>query len=201
MICTLAIDPGATGGAVLLGPEGVHARAAWSWVQRRRRRETVYELRETLDGLSVHKEQVVSLSAVSTQIRQRCSFEPFDLVVEDLFIPSLPPFLRRNSEEADKYLGRCASVIALAEHTGQVYGPIVGVAQSVRRVLASEWRPSVLSIAPNASSDRAEREAIRVLTGFAPLVSGLGELGHDPHVAEAACMARWGWATNPRRNQ
>ena len=67
------------------------------------------------------------------------------------------------------------------------------------RVVASAWRPLILGLPASVSSDVAEQTAIRVLSGRRPLISGLGELAKNPHVAEAAMIARFGWVKQRER--
>ena len=85
-----------------------------------------------------------------------------------------------------------ASSLALAEYAAQVYGPLLEHADGdVLRPLAGRWRARVLRL-PRCSAAAAERYAVAA----APLlVSGLGRLGAVGHVAEAACLAYYGWAT------
>lgn len=182
---TLAIDPGHIGGAVLLDPTGRRVLLAWAWARSERIGGTVYRLRRQ-HGTTI---EPATLHDVGERIRkdmaQLCP--EYHLVVEGLFCPA-----QGEHEELHKYLGRVSRVIELAQAAALVYGPLLSEAAQVDRPLASQWRPEVLQLSGSCSSDLAEERAMAALSGDRPLVVGLGELAHDPHVAEAACQAVWG---------
>jgi len=186
MIPTLAIDPGATGGAVYLDADGRTVLGAWHWVRRKRKAGTVYVLRSVVVGHELPVVGYEHLGSVGLAMFDATAGTwPVLLVCEGLFIPR-----RKRGEQEAKYTGRVRSTLELAESAALVYGPNLTNASELLRPTAAVWRPAVLGLPANASSDLAERMAIQ-LAGAT--MTGLGELGSDPHVAEAAAMARWGW--------
>ena len=98
------------------------------------------------------------------------------VVVEQLFVP------RQASP---------ATFLPLAEETGALVASLRPLGDGeVLRVLASQWRPAILGLRANVSSKAAEAAALAACRGG--LVRGAEEVA-DPHLAEAAMIARWGW--------
>lgn len=205
MIPVLGIDPGKVeGGAVLLASDGKTALAAWHWIERRRKAGNVYVVREQW-GDDFDSCDVSTLHHIGEGLRRITTSESgaFDLVVEALFVPRLPGSAlagRMSRAEVQTFMGKARRVHALAEAAALVYGPCLAYASGPPlRVLASAWRPLILGLPASVSSDVAEQTAIRVLSGRRPLISGLGELASNPHVAEAAMIARFGWVKQRER--
>ncbi len=189
MLPTLAIDPGATGGAVYLDADGRTVLGAWHWVRRKRKAGTVYVLRSVVVGHELPVVGYEHLGSVGLAMFDATAGTwPVLLVCEGLFLPRPPAGATK--AVMDRHMGQCRSVLTLAESAALVYGPNLTNASELLRPTAATWRPAVLGLPANASSDLAERMAIQ-LAGAT--MTGLGELGSDPHVAEAAAMARWGW--------
>ena len=204
MIPVLGIDPGKVeGGAVLLAADGKTALAAWHWIERRRKAGNVYVVREQW-GDDLDSCDVSTLHHIGEGLRRITTSESgaFDLVVEALFVPRLPKSAlagRMSRQEVQTFMGKARSVHALAEAAALVYGPLTPYGAHLVRPLASAWRPLILGLPASVSSDVAEQTAIRVLSGRRPLISGLGELAKNPHVAEAAMIARFGWVKQRER--
>jgi hypothetical protein len=177
---TLAIDPGRDGAAVLLAPDGRRAVLAWAWYQRKQAGAHVYDVEMVGPWEGLQERRCRSLPSVGRELLHGAlEHGPFLLVVEGLFVPTY-----RAPEGA----------LVLAEEAALVYSALIEEALSIERPLASEWRGEILGLGGNTSSAVAERAAIRACTQIRPLlVEGLGELATQPHVAEAACMARWGF--------
>lgn len=199
----LGVDPGHTGAAVLLAADGRRALLARAWTRRERKGSDVYEIYRCTESERV----VPSLHAVGalivTDALRALEYVPtlhldnpcaYRLAVEGLFArPGL----------------ELHGVVSLAEATGELMGPLRGLALETLRPKASTWRPAVLGLPANGPSVDAELAAWRALAcGRPPLVEGLDvwlartTITHRsvrrehpawPHVVEAACIARWGW--------
>lgn len=95
-------------------------------------------------------------------------------------------------------------LVELAEATGEVMGPLRnGAIGEVPRPKAATWRASVLPKRWGRSSEEAERAALLVCRTLYPSLGAFLNATPDgdgrlvptwPHVCEAACIARWGWA-------
>lgn len=199
---TLGIDPGLEGGAVLLHPGGSVAVAAWRWRRPKGRNPQGFYVQTIEGGLPLggtpHRDgtrRVGTLHEVGELLRNRLSGLVV-LVLEGLFVPR-----RRGGQTMQAYHGRIRHVLTLAEAAAEVAGPVKARAVEVYRPTAAEWRPSVLGVARTASSDLSERVACQAMQASRPLVAGLGPLASDPHTAEAACMARWGWVQQQQADQ
>ena len=203
LLPVVAIDGGHVGACVALDETGRRALFAYSWARRKRKGGTVYSL-STAEGALCDR---TNLHQVGIEIRNqldRLQIFRHLLVVEGLFVPrpssqaaadlARPRRQQRRDGPGAKYLGQVSSVFKLAEAGALVTGPLLSRAVGdVERPLASKWRPAILGLPANCSSDESEALAIRMVTeARPPLVSGLGDLGLNGHVAEAACQARWG---------
>lgn len=187
----LGVDGALDGGAVLLAPSGRRAMG-WGWRRRERKAGVVYVLRSAGYGCTPRTVDLPSLHEVARQIADVAA--GYQLVVEDLFVPHPSDEDLETKEALTRYLGRVRSTQALAEAVGEIVGPLRGRAEGeVQRVVASTWRKVVLGSGSLSSSVSEERAIELVTRGRPPLIEGLGELAQDPHVAEAACIARWGW--------
>lgn len=196
MTAILGVDPGADGGAVLLDPTGRRAVVAWSWRQRKRRGAVVYVLEVVEGGASAAAPTPRdTVHGVARTLQRAAKAQPYALSLEGLFVPRPPNGLvcRRGEKRTEAFLGRSRHVITLAETTGQLLGPLASHAEAVWRPTAAVWRTDILGLPRNISSDAAERVAVAAMEGLIPMVADLGELSCDPHVAEAAAIARWGW--------
>jgi hypothetical protein len=187
----VGIDPGKDGGAVVLAPDGRTALAAYRW---RHSMRGWFNVRRVRRNQATPDARVSCLHSIGAAIAAELGGREAVLAVEGLFSPR-----PAKGKPADgKYLGQVARVIRLGEYAGQVFGPVQQYAAVTLRPSAGQWRPMVLGIAPNTESKKAEAAAILALTRVRPpLVVGLGELAKDPHVAEAACIARFGWLKKP----
>lgn len=212
LLPVVAIDPGHEGACVVLAADGKTAVATFAWIRRKRKAGPVYVVdygRSDWDGKQVEFEfddlnQVGRRIAREVNAPDSMATDSHLLVVEGLFVPrpSQAAALdlarpRRQQGFAGgagaKYLGQVARVLKLAEAGALVAGPLLSGAVSVERPTAGKWRPAILGLPANASSDDAEALAIRMMTAAKPpLVAGLGDLARNPHVAEAACIAKWG---------
>jgi len=166
----LGVDPGRTGGAVLLGSDGLSVLGAWKW----RKSSERYIVRNALDGALINRVDCMGevgavLCCEATELQW-----PSSVVLEKLFVP-------RGGKVSP------ASFVTLAEDTGMLAWALRSLAP-LERPSAGEWRAAVLGTPRNTSSDKAEAAAMfyceRALGMARPT---------SPHVAEAACMARWGW--------
>ena len=104
---------------------------------------------------------------------------PDAMAVEGLFVPRHPS----------------KGTITHAETTGRVLGSAERWCITIFRPKASEWRPMILGLRPNCSSDDAERAAMMalmpkrgILQGYRDLPRGIRD---SMHVAEAACLAKY----------
>ncbi|MCK5495414.1 MAG: hypothetical protein V3S93_02505 [Methyloceanibacter sp.] len=175
----IGIDPGADGGAVILQADGQTALDAFRW----RKGVGGYNVR-SIYGPST---KVPTLAHVGDRIARAFGHKVW-LGVEGLFVP------RPNPGHLHVHPGQIRHVLTLAENAALVYGPMLGKAERVERPTAAVWRPAILGIARNASSKSSEAAAIAACTKMRPpIVTGLRDLGEDPHVAEAACIARYTW--------
>ncbi|MCK5090504.1 MAG: hypothetical protein KAQ88_11050 [Hyphomicrobiaceae bacterium] len=183
----VGIDPGRDGGAVVLAPDGRHVVAAYRWRHSVRGWFNLRTIAANQPGPTV---RVGSLGDVGAAIERRIAGRDVVLCVEGLFVPRPD----KGKKPGAKYLGQVARVVTLGEYAGQVFGPAARHASVTFRPSAGQWRPLVLGIPASSPSKFAEEHAITALTrARPPLVVGLGELAKDPHVAEAACIARFGW--------
>lgn len=175
-LSTLGVDPGRTGAACLLGPDGRTVLRWWTWCYRRRKAGDVYVVEEgERGGTPPPRREIWTMGGVGTLIAGHPAIRgPVLVVLEQLFVP------RAASP---------ASFLTLAEDTGELKGALRGAGEVVR-ALASTWRPAVLGLPRNASSDASEAAAMAACRGG--LVRGLEDVV-SPHLAEAACLARWGW--------
>lgn len=174
----VGIDPGHNGGAVCL-VDGV-ARHAWRWRRYGRKRPPSYvvsgepgtrRLHCVIEGIvdlaETHRPHVIGIASV-----------------EGLFV----------------HRDRTNGVLELAETTGKVLGVLEAYVDTIVRPLASEWRPRVLGLRGNVASDLAESTAVAALNAKRGIVEGWtanipAELRRDPHVCEAACIARFAMVT------
>ena len=199
---TLSIDPGKDGGGVELDM-GRRVRSAWKWRTRDRKAGRVVVLEAIFDPLqsggSQHVWELPNVAAVGRTIAttlegmRRNPLGRYCLVVEGLFVPR-----NRDGKLSKKaFLGRVRHTVTLGETTGMIMGPLLPLAGEVLRPTAAEWRPLVLGLKRNVSSKIAEDVAKRACSpaSSSPLVVGLGYLGDDPYVCEAACMGRFGHST------
>lgn len=191
-LCTLGVDPGLDGGAVLLGPDGRRVIDVWAWQQIGESKTRWNYWRGELGPW-----ELPSLFEIGADIARICegTGHPWQVYGEGLFA----------------WQGRLEVVVPLAEATGELLGPLRVSAAQVVRPLARDWRPVVLGGHAYQSSDLAEENAWhRCAVGRPRLVEGLERgpwlerktvkrKGHEievpawPHVLEAACLARFGW--------
>lgn len=172
----LGIDPGHEGAAVLLDPGGRLALASWSW--QRMEGRTVrppYVLQSTV----APECERASLHAVGCDIAwhmHELGLAPA-MCVEGLFVhPEL-------SKETAIELGRTVGLLT---------GPLLGViSEQLPSPVARTWRPAVLGIPSNSSSEKADAAALRWVVTMG-LAESLGALANVPHVAEASGIATWG---------
>ncbi len=167
---------------MLLAPDGRTARRAWSWRTLRRKAGPVLRLTAHGPGHATHRDPTTEHAThhgIGLQLADALPGPPVVLVLEGLFAP--------------RGGGRAASAMRLAYTTGLLAAPLLPCSRVLLRPRASTWRPAVLGCKPTAASDAAERLAMDALRADPPLVSGLAHLADDPHLAEAACMGRWGW--------
>lgn len=189
----LGVDPGAEGGAVLLDVDGRTVLDWWLW-RPRDRKDEARGWALWGHGWADWTEHV-SLSELGDEIAEDVDRQLeaglVSLVVEGLFVPRPRDGLTcwRGQRETEAYLGRVRSTLTLAENTAELMGPLRAAAVEIHRPKASTWRAAVLGLPRNVASDVAERTAIALCRAT---LRGLEEVEH-PHLAEAACMAKWGW--------
>lgn len=173
---TLGVDPGRTGAACLLASDGRMVLRWWTWCHRRRKAGDVYVVEEgARGGTPPPRREIGTMGGVGTLIAGHPTIRgPVLVVLEQLFVPRM---------------ASPATFVTLAEDTGELKGALRG-AGDVVRALASTWRPAVLGLPQNASSDASEAAAMAACRGG--LVVGIEDVV-SPHLAEAACLARWGW--------
>lgn len=178
-IYVLGIDPGHDGGACLLEPSGRRSRRAWTW-HRTRRSVQPYDFctddaeRQPFEG------QQPTLYGVGCAIARELQQLPWPvaLIVEGLSVH------RKASPDVAIELGRTVGLLT---------GPLLpSISRVLASPLASSWRPVVLGIAGNASSEDSERAARRMCEATG-LSHGMGSLIENPHACEAMAIARMGW--------
>jgi len=170
----LGVDPGVNdGAAVLLDPTGTQAMGAWAWHAIIRDRRRAYELRSSDRPTGIERTLHGCGGAIARGVRSALNGAPWLLVEEGLF-------------------GRGLTLDVLADARGELCGPLRATSRLVAdplRPRASSWRPAVLSIPGRTGADTASAMAVARV----PLIiRGLGTMGHNEHVCEAAAIARWG---------
>lgn len=170
---TIGVDPGHTGGAVLLGDAG-RPVACWAWRKLKRKGGDVYRLDEA-NGPSQEVATIAGVGALLDQAVAEITREPLHLAVEGLFVPP-----------GGRFAASVPTAIELARTVGWLTAGLIQRAASVVMPKASDWRPVVLGCRNRAPSDEAERLA---LIRWRTLWSG--PLADDPHVAEAAGIGAW----------
>lgn len=185
----LDIDPGNHGGSVLLD-EDCDPLWAWRWVQLKRTGADgklsliVYRLDSEPLGGGVSSTEHRTLAGVGAelarQVGARLGSARVHLVAEGLFVHSM---------------ARSEAAITLGKEVGWLTAGLLESVLSFREPKACEWRPLVLGCDAYASSDLAERLALRRWA-----TRWRGALATDPHVAEADAMGRSRWIElNPRQ--
>jgi hypothetical protein len=177
MRAVLGVDPGLTGGAVLIC--GRDVLGAWSWREVTRRKERAW----VLDGawVPMHPDipppeiiacECATLAQVARTIEgtAHVAARYWDLAVEGLFVGA-----------------HANGLISLAESAGVMIGCLSE--GHVTRRSASEWRMMVGC--PTRPADLAEREAIRISPMRLAWPDGRlwRELRERGHVAEASLIA------------
>ena len=165
---SMGVDPGLVDGAAVLldmsGKQPFKVVNAWTW----RRLVRGYQL-TSLDGVVM----LPSLHAVGAEIR-RLAPDGYRLTVEGLYVDDTT---------------RGPSMLALAEATGEVMGPLRdGAVGELQRPVAARWRAKVLRLGRVS----AAAAAARAMQCAPVLVDGLGTLASNEHVCEAACIAVYG---------
>lgn len=174
---TIAVDPGATGGAVLLAPDGrtVLDWRVWSTLARGFR----------LRGPGLEPKWLSWQSGLGEELAQL--WGPARVVVEGLFVA-------HGSSKAAK--GKRRSLLPLAEAAGELMGPLrrVAIGPILRPTAQREWRPAILHVPADCSAHEAEERAVnwarRNLRWVDPLPNAL-TYAEEGAVSEAACMASW----------
>lgn len=179
----IAIDPGKSG-ALVRSPDCRKADAVLWWRELRRKAGKVIKVEGHVDGVPFDFETDDAAEAHRAAVLAAFT-QPSHLVLEGLFVPR-----RVRGQSPAAYMGRIRHTMALAELAGACRGSCSPL--TLQRPTAAVWRPAVLGLAPNVSSAKAEELAVRVMTSRLPPIEGLGDLARNPHVAEAACMVRFG---------
>lgn len=184
MTLTLGIDPGSRdGAAVVLSSDGRRMMdwVAW-WTLRRKSGRVV-----VVDGFARPRQVSACPLAVPRELRRMADAHgAMHVVVEELMMISGGRMQPR-------------TLVPLAEAAGQAIGAVAARAVSMRRVLATEWRPTVLGLPRRYDARRAEEAAMdrvpRVVeSGHWEDIAQLPRRAHGA-VCEAACIARWGVVT------
>lgn len=188
----LGVDPGRTGAACLLGAD---ERVVSWWLWRPSGAEDGPIRLWTSGGTDwVFEEGMSHIATLMARVVDDLTdMGGAVVVVEGLYVPRPREGMvcRRKAPETEAYLGLVRHVLTLAELTGAILDPLQSVAVGeVLRPKAEQWRREILSIKRGTPSDEAEARAIAACRGG--LVRGLEEVA-DPHLAEAAMIARWGW--------
>lgn len=172
---TIAVDPGHSGGAVLLGDAG-RPVAAWAWHKLKRKSGDVYRLEEA-NAPSAEARTIADVGALlCLAVCELTHGETLHLAVEGQYVD------RRR-------LGTVPTTLELARVSGWLTAGLAQRAVDVVTPLASQWRPAVLGISAYATSEASERAALlRWRTLWR------GELEDNPHVGEAAGIGAWAMA-------
>ena len=179
---TLGIDPGSLdGGAAVLTPDGrMIDWLAW-WTLRRKSGPVMM-----VAGFCCLQRPWRFERALASLAQQH---GPMHVVCEDL--------MRISGRKMNP-----STVITLAEAAGAAIGAVSQQTTTLRRVLATDWRPIVLSLPKRYDAKRAEEMAIdqapRIIeSAHWDDIAGLPKRARGA-VAEAACIARWGHVTRQR---
>lgn len=169
---------------MLLDPRGqtVVAWLAWRRLEERRYRAVTGSGAVERASLGVAVGEWVARLVGTSQAKE------WRLCVEGLFVV-------RGGKRASP-----TSALALAEAAGRVMGVCEGRAVGpVLRPMAREWRPAVLGIRASTPAKGAEDYAVRradIVVGWPDGFPGVSRGGMTVamrgHLAEAACIARWG---------
>ncbi len=180
----LAIDPGATGAAVLLDSRGETVMGAWAWKDFTKDKRTRYSF-FTANGIHIRDFRSLNLVGAAVAFDARRALEAnrrefVYLVVEGLFVKSARGALKL-SWDAAMVAGPCE---ALASNKGD----------EILRPMAMTWRRAALGIPGNTKGPAAEAYAIKMAkaAGY-----DLGKLQDNGHAAEAVWQAKHG-ATHQR---
>jgi hypothetical protein len=167
----LGIDPGKTGAAVGIKNDTVDFVAYWRPCQRKKKQKYRLEIKSFRDDDLI----LDSLSGVSETIRSYIVADDCIVAVEGLvYNPRVPNF---------------RSLIALAESTGELLGPIRTLCPYPIRPTASQWRSKMLK-SPGRKRLEAEQSAVEQIN------LDLRGFESNIHVVEAAWIALFGKERN-----
>lgn len=176
MSCTLGIDPGDPGAAVLLGHDGVLVMAAlWGEVGRRGRPACCwYGGGEVHEALLKRRPGAVGDWLVG-RLRVAAAAH-VQLAIEDVYVGPSP-----------------STAVTLARWTGAVAAPIEGALDiEARYVRAADWRRTVLGLPIATRREEAKAASLRLMPALVPGLAGaLAVLGEHDHLTDAAGIARW----------
>jgi len=172
----IGVDPGVSGGAVCLAPDGRTVVWACSWHILRRVGGPVWRVRWHDHDASVPARTLGEVAELCRHLTSTEASGGWRLSVEALF-------------------GRGPSVIRLAETAGRFLGGLEVPGTPTHRPRSRDWRKRVLGIEEALLGAKASEE---VAVRMAPtLFRGLGQLEQDGHVVEAACIALDGLRCQP----
>lgn len=190
---TLSLDGGADGGCTLLDPTGRQGLGGWGWHLRPLKSGDRYVLSSTTVSFTREEGNLHEIGRIVRLEAYDLGAKVYHLVVEDQYLPAPTAEDLETREAVNRYLGRLKRVCTLSAYAALVYGPLLPAAASVSTYMASEWRSVILG-SGRLSSSAAEEKAVELCTRGRPRIAdGLGQLAQDPHVAESACLARYGW--------
>lgn len=186
----LGVDPGHDGAAVCL-VDG-RAKYAWRWRRYGRKKPPTYLVEHNDPRGAFPTRHGSHMGLVAARIARACDEEAsggphlLHIAVEGLFVGRNP-----------------AGSIAGAETAGKMLGEFeMHVVRPILRPKASTWRPIVLGLPENASSDLSEATAIQALNLKRGIIDGWMDLPKalrtDPHVCEAGAIARYAMITAER---
>jgi hypothetical protein len=181
-VSCLGCDPGSINGAcVLLNADGRTVEAWWVWQKLTRKGEaSVYRVRSIHDDW--HRGHIWQVGEiVGVNIRPLS----YQLVVEGLFVPKRDGKLK------------IQTVLTLAEATGELMGGLrYSGTLPVLRPPARTWRPEAAGIPARTQKAEAEAKAIVRADHLFKWPESATELTKAERGAraEAAFLARWGWA-------
>lgn len=177
----LGVDPGRSGAAVALAPDG-YAEVLWSW-------------RTQDDGsILLRIAQVTQEGIVVRKVRLRSPHALGELLVAGLIAVAGADQVQVGSEAV--HVGKNAvTAIGQAYWLGQVLGPVTHALEAqVRWARPTEWRKAV-GVNPKLRGKDVKQDAVRVLTatcdGLAELVAALSRRSVLAHDFEAGGVAKW----------
>ncbi len=182
MTATIGIDPGRTGGAVL-----IDERSRLIWAASWRPCSVGYRVDMYSEDESCSENLIGQASDVGVYLSiwaadvmgegPALDRKPLQLACEDVFVHRQRPNIR--------------SSISLARWSGGIMGPLeIYANKATSYYQAAVWRRSILGLSPFTKREAAKAAALRYIPAMVPgLSAALEALGSLDHLADAAGIA------------